>query len=160
MSFVPRPLWMLYGNNITHTKYAYTILNGHVLAFKKWFMACHNIMMKYVALRIELYCKRLKTYGFKIVVIHIFNWKPEDGRTGYQFTERDSSNNLVWNSQSSSWCWPLEGMDLRGNLICPHRWKKHPLALANIRQSFKNSRGTSCKFCTEESNQCIHIAGS
>ena len=92
--------------------------------------------MKYVVLRIELYCKRLKIYSSKIVVIHIFNWKLEYGRAGDQFSESDRSNNLVGNSQSSLWFWPLEGMDLKGNLIWNHRWKKHPLSLANIRQSF------------------------
>lgn len=66
MSFVTWPLWMLCGN-ITHTKYTFPILNGRILAFKKWFITFHNIMMKYVMLRIKLYCKRLKTYASKLL---------------------------------------------------------------------------------------------
>ena len=136
------------------------IRNDRIPACEKCFITFHNIMIKYGILRTELYCRKLKIYGYQIVVIHAFQLKARVKQAGNPSSKTDSCNNLVGNSQSSSGFWPLEDTDLRQNLIWNHIWKKHLLSFTNIRQSFKKFSGANSKFCTEERNHCIHIVGS
>lgn len=66
-------------NSVWEQHYTYKIQNqnpnNHTLAFEKCFITFHNIMVKYVILRIDFYCRKLKMYGFKIVMIHNFQLK-------------------------------------------------------------------------------------